>query len=82
MFLKHLPTGNLVEILTLEDIWDPCKSIVSGRFHAGEELQERETFTKANLAFPSGEGLPRCWVDASYRRTMHEEPMVAAPAQG
>ena len=38
-----------------------------GRIHAGEELQEPETFTKSVLVFPSDEELPRCWVDAGYR---------------
>jgi hypothetical protein len=35
--------------------------------HNGEELQEPHHFSKAELTFPSGEALPRCWVDAQYR---------------
>jgi hypothetical protein len=38
-----------------------------GRFHAGEELQEPERFAKADLSFPSGEPLPRCWLDPGYQ---------------
>jgi hypothetical protein len=38
------------------------------RLHAGEELQDSEAFAKAELLFPSGEALPRCWVDAGYRQ--------------
>ena len=40
---------------------------VMGRFHAGEELQEAEQFAKTNLSFPSGEALPRCWLDPAYQ---------------
>ncbi|NEQ32483.1 MAG: acetyltransferase [Leptolyngbya sp. SIO4C5] len=67
MFLKHSHTGNLVEVLTLPDLWDPCRTQVTGRFHAGEELQEPESFAKADLQFPSEEALPRCWTDPDYR---------------
>lgn len=67
MFLKHKPSGNLIEVLRLHEVWDPCQTSVVGRFHAGEELQEAETFIKGNLCFPSGENLPMCWVDPQYR---------------
>ncbi len=67
MFLKHRPTGNLVEILDKAGLMDPFKDEISGRFHAGEELQDAAPFTKKELIFPSGEALPRCWVDPHYR---------------
>ncbi|MCM1984508.1 acetyltransferase [Lyngbya confervoides] len=67
MFLKHQPSGNLVEILAVQDLMDPFKRTVLGRFHAGEELQDDETFTKSHLIFPSQEPLPQCWLDAEYR---------------
>lgn len=66
MYLKHKPSGDLVEVLDLEALFDPFTSDVRGRFHAGEELQESASFRKAELIFPSGEKLPRCWVDAHY----------------
>lgn len=71
MFLKHKPTGNLIEVIHFHDVWDPCQTQVIGRFHAGEELQDSETFTKADLCFPSGEELPLCWLDPAYRLTKH-----------
>jgi hypothetical protein len=40
---------------------------VNGRFHAGEEMQDPAGFSKSELAFPSGEDLPRCWTDPAYR---------------
>ncbi|MGQ4649317.1 acetyltransferase [Lyngbya aestuarii] len=68
MFLQHKPSGDLVEVLALNSLFDPCHSRISGRFHAGEEMQDPETFSKLDLMFPSGESLPQCWLDAHYRR--------------
>jgi len=67
MFLKHTPTGDLVEILDMADLTNPRSSEVRGRFHSGEELQEATSFSKRELAFPSGEALPRCWVAPHYK---------------
>lgn len=67
MYLKHRPSGDLVEILDTAALFDPFKKEVRGRFHAGEELQEPEGFPKTDLIFPSEESLPRCWVDPAYR---------------
>lgn len=68
MYLKHKLSGNLVEILDVKALADPCSSIVSGRFHAGEEIQDVETYAKTDLIFPSGEELPVCWRDAEYKK--------------
>jgi hypothetical protein len=68
MYLKHKPTSDLVEILELASLFDPCRADVSGRFHAGEELQDPEPFKKSELMFPSGESLPRCWIDPDYKK--------------
>ncbi len=67
MYLRHTPSGDLVEILDLAALIDPFKAEVEGRFHAGEELQDPAPFRKAELEFPSGEPLPRCWIDPHYR---------------
>lgn len=67
MFLKHSTKGDLIEILALNDLFDPfCKTVV-GRYQHGEEAQDPEKFSKDELEFPSGEALPRCWLDAHYR---------------
>ena len=71
MYLRHTASRDLVEILDLGALFDPCVGEVSGRFHAGEELQDPAVFRKAELAFPSGEPLPRCWLDADYRGGQH-----------
>ncbi len=67
MFLRDKKSGDLVEITDLGGLCDPCQDSVEGRFHAGEEMQENQPFSKASLAFPSGEELPRCWMDPDYR---------------
>jgi len=67
MFLKHKSRDDLVEILTIKDLFDPFCSSLIGRYQRGEEPQDPETFNKGELAFPSGEALPRCWMDAHYR---------------
>lgn len=69
MFLKDTASGDLVEITELAALFDPNQDAVAGRFHAGEEMQETRPFTKAGLVFPSGESLPRCWVDVHYRES-------------
>ena len=67
MFLRDKKSNDLVEITDVGALFDPGKDAVSGRFHAGEEMQDVNAFSKVDLVFPSGESLPRCWVDAHYR---------------
>ena len=67
MYLKHKISGSMVEILDVAALCDPCRDAVAGRYHAGEELQEPMSFLKQELSFPSGEVLPRCWVDRHYK---------------
>jgi hypothetical protein len=71
MFLKQKDTGHLVEVLSIEDVYDPCQPNVIARSHAGQEMQDAETYPKDNLMFPSGEPLPLCWIDRHY----HEHPL-------
>ena len=67
MFLKDKSSDDLVEVLTIKDLFDPFCSSLIGRYQRGEDLQDPETFDKNALVFPSGEALPRCWIDAHYR---------------
>ncbi|HEB97038.1 MAG TPA: acetyltransferase [Sedimenticola thiotaurini] len=67
MFLKHKGDGKLVEVLSLNDLFNPNHAQLVGRYQAGEELQDPEKFAKADLEFLSGEPLPRCWTDIHYR---------------
>jgi hypothetical protein len=72
MFLKEQRDGTLVEILSLSDLYDPFQREVEGRIHAGQEMQDPEMFSKTDLIFPSGESLPRCWLDSHYREHITE----------
>ena len=67
MFLKDKNSSDLVEILTLKQLFDPCQGEVTGRHQQGEEVQDLEKLKKAELIFPSGEALPQCWTDPHYR---------------
>lgn len=66
MYVKHKPTGDMVEVLDINALINPNSAIMAGRFHAGEELQDPAYFSKSDLIFPSNEPLPRCWLDADY----------------
>ncbi len=67
MYLKEKRSSDLVEVLDTTALFDPNCNAVRGRLHAGEEMQEEEDFSKQELIFPSGEGLPRCWLDPAYK---------------
>ncbi|SMF93672.1 hypothetical protein SAMN02949497_0959 [Methylomagnum ishizawai] len=67
MYLKQKKDGHLVEVLGLNDLVNPIHTQVIGRLHYGEEMQEPDKFPKTELIFPSGEALPRCWMDVHYR---------------
>ncbi|MEA5511155.1 acetyltransferase [Crocosphaera sp. UHCC 0190] len=67
MFLQHKPSGDIIEVLNIDHLYDPCQRTILGRFHCGEEMQDPEPFGKSELTFPSGEPLPHCWVEPDYR---------------
>jgi len=67
MLLKQQESGHLVEVLSLKDLFDPSLTQIVGRLDFGEELQDPEKLNKSELIFPSGEALPRCWLDVHYR---------------
>jgi hypothetical protein len=67
MLLQNKQDGTLVEILDLQEIISPNQYEVMARIQEGQEEQDPEPIDKQNLVFPSGESLPRCWLDADYR---------------
>lgn len=67
MFLQSKKERALVEVLDTTALIDPMKNMIPGRVQAGQEEQDPEQFSKDDLIFPSGEELPRCWIDANYR---------------
>ena len=60
---QHPDESVLVEVLDPSALIDPFLQTVTARMLAGEELQDPHHFAKADLCFPSGEPLPRCWWD-------------------
>ncbi len=66
MYLKHVPTGDLVEVLDLPDVINPATPTVRARSYINDMIQRPENFLKTELVFPSGEPLPLCWIDSHY----------------
>jgi len=56
-----------VEIMDIQLLLDPNESEIVIQSQSGEEEQDPELNQKNDLIFPSGEELPRCWLDANYR---------------
>ena len=67
MFLQEKLHHEMIEILSLNELFDPFNKTLVGRYQHGEEVQDPEKFNKSNLQFLSGEDLPECWLDAHYR---------------
>ena len=67
MFMKEKATDDLIRIDDTKQLANPQEPSVVGRRQAGEEEQDAKPFGKSDLVFPSGESLPRCWVDADYQ---------------
>lgn len=67
MLLQNKQTGDLIKVLDTDALINPAQQSVPGRIQEGQEEQDPEQMAKESLVFPSGENLPRCWVDADYR---------------
>jgi hypothetical protein len=68
MLLQKKENGTLVEIQNILEVISPNQTEVMVKVQAGEEEQDPESVQKTNLIFPSGESLPRCWLDAEYQK--------------
>jgi hypothetical protein len=68
MLLQKKENGTLVKILDILEVISPNQTEVTVQVQAGEEEQDPERVQKINLIFPSGESLPRCWLDAEYQK--------------
>lgn len=64
MFLKIRNTGDLIDVESITELVSPNATQVRGRSQAGEDEKSSKSVFKKDLLFPSGEPLPRCWVDA------------------
>jgi hypothetical protein len=68
MYLKHIPSGDLVEVIDLQDVISPYSPTVLARGFKEQWVQRAEKYLKSELAFPSGEALPSCWTQESFHR--------------
>lgn len=71
MFLRQKSNNEMLEVLSLKELFNPFDTSLVGRYQHGEEVQEPELFVKSNLEFLSGEDLPECWLNANYRSDKH-----------
>ncbi|HEY9811689.1 MAG TPA: acetyltransferase [Halomicronema sp.] len=69
MLLKEKESGDLIKIVDVDALIIPTRKEVEGCIQAGQEEQDPTTFDKNQLVFPSGETLPRCWVDSDYQNS-------------
>jgi len=67
MLLKERSRDELVEVLVVQELFNPFMDELSGRYQHGEDVQEAAKFKKSDLCFLSGEALPQCWITAHYR---------------
>lgn len=67
MLLKNKKSDGLIEITELTQLINPQEEQVTGQEQAGQEEQNPEFFKKEDLIFPSGESLPRCWLESDYK---------------
>ena len=66
VYLKHVPTDDLVEVIDLQDVINPYATTVLARGYTDERLQRTDRYPKTELIFPSGEALPQCWTERSF----------------
>ena len=62
MFLKEKNSRHMVEVMDVEELFNPDNLTLLGRYQIGEADQDEEIFTKSELVFLSNESLPRCWL--------------------
>jgi hypothetical protein len=67
MLLQNKATSTLVEVMDIQSLINPMENEIFIRMQSGEEEQDPEINQKENLIFPSGEELPRCWLDSNFR---------------
>ncbi len=67
MLLQLKENGELVKIVDVQELINPNTDTVQAKEQQGQEEQQADSYKKENLVFPSGESLPRCWMDANYK---------------
>jgi hypothetical protein len=70
MYLKHVPTDDLLEVIDLQDVINPHTQTIRARSHSGEVIQRPQDYPKSEIAFTSGETLPQCWFNRQVSATI------------
>lgn len=68
MFLQVKNSADVIEIENIEELINPNQDTVQGRDQLGQNEQGVKPYKKEELVFPSGEDLPRCWINPNYRQ--------------
>jgi len=66
MLVRLVTSKVLIQINDIEQLINPFDASVKGHSQASQEQQESTLYCKKELAFPSGEPLPRSWLDPAY----------------
>ncbi|MBR8837749.1 MAG: acetyltransferase [Stigonema ocellatum SAG 48.90 = DSM 106950] len=69
MLLQIKDNGELVKIADILELINPNTDTVQAKEQQGQEEQQPDSYKKEALVFPSGESLPRCWIDANYKNS-------------
>jgi len=67
MLVRNVNNGDLAQVENLEQLTDPNEKTVMIHYFAGEEIGDSTSANKTDFVFPSGEALPKCWLDPHYR---------------
>ena len=62
MYLITKENGDLVEVLDISALVDPCRDEMPGRYPLSGGKQRAVVLKKTTLSFPSGGPLPECWL--------------------
>jgi hypothetical protein len=66
MYLITKEHGELVEVLDISALVDPCRNEMPGRYPLDGGKQRSVVLKKTTLSFPSGGALPLCWLDPAH----------------
>jgi len=67
MFLRQMTSSELIEAIDVMSIVNPSCSTFVARTYLNDEMADVKRYNKQEMMFPSGEPLPRCWLEPGYR---------------
>mgnify|MGYP001799492617 CR=1 FL=1 len=68
MFVKLSRDKTLIKVVDTGALFNPLETEIQGWQQSGQSEQPASAFSKAQLMFPSGEPLPKCWLDPDYQQ--------------